>query len=301
MTNGFQKKHSCVWIETRLDGDISCVLSQKAEKERREKEDSGENKENKVAEQYLHYTNKLRQREHNSNWERFSLLSLFLQENNFLTPGPNINSRKSGRKVGEQVQVSFIIPLKALLQSWQHMQLCIKPTSLLKCNPWSNGCLLSKSSPHPNPWTGAWTTWAPTRTLPRKVEVVGRPSTLPLQTGETYILSNNGETLCSLVSRPGGPLTPSKNSTGVFGSLERGLDKMKNMLTPRWSLFWFVLYTVPKFSGNYAFNILELFLTFWSNQTKSRKSRGAGDGPVTVSGKGLCTELSLKQYVFKKI
>ena len=92
-------------------------MSQKAEKERREKEDSGENKENKVAEQYLHYTNKLRLREHNSNWERFSLPSLFLQENNFLTPGPNINSRKSGRKVGEQVQVSVIISLKALLQS----------------------------------------------------------------------------------------------------------------------------------------------------------------------------------------
>jgi len=52
-------------------------------------------------------------------------------------------------------------------------------------------------------------------------------------------------------NRPGAPLTPSKNSSGVFGSLERGLDKMKNMLTPR-------------------------------------KSRGAGDGPLTVSGKGLC-------------
>eukprot|EP00092_Neocalanus_flemingeri_P022013 GFUD01023872.1.p1 GENE.GFUD01023872.1~~GFUD01023872.1.p1 ORF type:complete len:648 (+),score=230.42 GFUD01023872.1:32-1975(+) len=48
-----------------------------------------------------------------------------------------------------------------------------------------------------------------------------------------------------------GPTTPSKSSKKVFGSLERGLDKMKNMLTPR-------------------------------------KRLNSCDGPVTVTGKGLC-------------
>jgi len=45
--------------------------------------------------------------------------------------------------------------------------------------------------------------------------------------------------------------TPSKSGKKVFGSLERGLDKMKNMLTPR-------------------------------------KRLNSCDGPVTVTGKGLC-------------
>jgi len=134
------------------------IPHKKAEKERREKDDSGENKENK--------------------------------ENNFLTPGPNTNSRKSGRKVGEQQVLS------------------------------------------------------PSKSLDRGMNDLGPNSHTPKKSGgqTEYFATPN---------RPGGPLTPSKNSSGVFGSLERGLDKMKNMLTPR-------------------------------------KSRGAGDGPVTVSGKGLC-------------
>jgi len=48
-----------------------------------------------------------------------------------------------------------------------------------------------------------------------------------------------------------GQTTPSKSGKKVFGSLERGLDKMKNMLTPR-------------------------------------KRLNSCDGPVTVTGKGLC-------------
>jgi len=51
-------------------------------------------------------------------------------------------------------------------------------------------------------------------------------------------------------SNRGGAVTPGKG-TGVFGSIERGLDKMKNMLTPR-------------------------------------KRLNSSDGPVLVSGKGLC-------------
>ena len=72
---------------------------QKAEKERREKDDSGENKENKVVSCLQEKTSQ----------PLFTLLTflatnLTLKENNFLTPGPNTNSRKSGRKVGEQVR-----------------------------------------------------------------------------------------------------------------------------------------------------------------------------------------------------
>jgi maternal embryonic leucine zipper kinase len=48
-----------------------------------------------------------------------------------------------------------------------------------------------------------------------------------------------------------GQTTPSKSNKKVFGSLERGLDKMKNMLTPRRRL-------------------------------------NSSEGPVTVTGKGLC-------------
>ena len=56
-----------------------------------------------------------------------------------------------------------------------------------------------------------------------------------------------------------GQTTPSKSSKKVFGSIERGLDKMKNMLTPR-------------------------------------KRLNSSDGPVTVSGKGLCNVSSTSHH-----
>ena len=67
---------------------------QKAEKERREKEDSGENKENKVVSSLLQEITFV---------HLCLTINFILKENNFLTPGPNTNPRKSGRKVGEQV------------------------------------------------------------------------------------------------------------------------------------------------------------------------------------------------------
>jgi len=62
---------------------------------------------------------------------------------------------------------------------------------------------------------------------------------------------HNGDYFATPSSRHGQAVTPGKSSKTVFGSLERGLDKMKNMLTPR-------------------------------------KRLNSSDGPVTVSGKGLC-------------
>ena len=56
-----------------------------------------------------------------------------------------------------------------------------------------------------------------------------------------------------------GQTTPSKSSKKVFGSIERGLDKMKNMLTPR-------------------------------------KRLNSSEGPVTVSGKGLCNVSSTSHH-----
>ena len=70
-----------------------------------------------------------------------------------------------------------------------------------------------------------------THTPPRREVAEDKRTILPLPTGASLQVDI---TVLSLYIRPGAPLTPSKNSSGVFGSLERGLDKMKNMLTPRY-------------------------------------------------------------------
>ena len=70
-----------------------------------------------------------------------------------------------------------------------------------------------------------------THTPPRREVAEDKRTILPLLTGASLQVNI---TVLSLDIRPGAPLTPSKNSSGVFGSLERGLDKMKNMLTPRY-------------------------------------------------------------------
>ena len=70
-----------------------------------------------------------------------------------------------------------------------------------------------------------------THTPPRREVAEDKRTILRLLTGACFQVDI---TVLSMYVRPGAPLTPSKNSSGVFGSLERGLDKMKNMLTPRY-------------------------------------------------------------------
>ena len=81
---------------------------------------------------------------------------------------------------------------------------------------------------------------SPSKSLDQGINVLGTPGT-PHRAGMP------------------GQTTPSKSSKKVFGSIERGLDKMKNMLTPR-------------------------------------KRLNSSEGPVTVSGKGLCNVSSTSHH-----
>ena len=146
---------------------------------------------------------------------------------------------------------------------------------------------ISKCSLPQSPWIGGWTTWHPTLTHPRRV-VEGSQSTLPHLTGNFLFLTLWWDLYLHMhMVRPGGPLTPSKNSSGVFGSLERGLDKMKNMLTPRLTLNCYYVGVFSINNSNHSLRSRDGGRNFGNNWCLSRKSRGAGDGPVTVSGKGL--------------
>jgi len=82
------------------------------------------------------------------------------------------------------------------------------------------------------------TVLSPSKSLDQGMNVCGTPKK---SSGSEYFATPSSK----------GQTTPSKSSKKVFGSIERGLDKMKNILTPR-------------------------------------KRLNSCEGPVTVTGKGLC-------------
>jgi len=86
---------------------------------------------------------------------------------------------------------------------------------------------------------GTDTVLSPSKSLDQGMNILGTP-------GKT----SKDELLFATPASRGEQITPNK-SNKVFGSIERGLDKMKNMLTPR-------------------------------------KRLNSSEGPVTVTGKGLC-------------
>ena len=91
------------------------------------------------------------------------------------------------------------------------------------------------------------TVLSPSKSLDQGMNVLGTPGN---KTG-------NNEYFATPSAK--GQTTPSKSSKKVFGSIEKGLDKMKNMLTPR-------------------------------------KRLNSCDGPVTVTGKGLCNVSSTSHH-----
>ena len=152
-------------------GSLNWNDLQKAEKERREKDDLGENKENKVVP-----------------YQQISLCSLFLPLTSYSrrTTSWHLGQTQTRGNLGEKWEsrlgLSPFNPLRrALFQS-----LFLSSSNSLKVKVGSNFCLLSKCFHPPSLWTGAWTTWARTLTLPRRVEV--RQTTLPHPTGNCFTM-----------------------------------------------------------------------------------------------------------------